>query len=163
MLDLVPTSLSMLAIIFAYLYIRISICVRLNHYVLPPPFSLFAPAIPLAPRSRRYCFATRIARALKRPVPVPIPNRINPEALDVLEKAGVSTGGLYSKSLETLADRRVEVVITLCDKAAKRANCWQTLLRRWLGTLKILRPVAIPKPSNISCKRFTNALSYLSW
>ncbi|MDR7089792.1 arsenate reductase ArsC [Cellvibrio fibrivorans] len=50
------------------------------------------------------------------------PKPINPKALEVLEKAGVSTDGLYSKSLETLADRRFDVVITLCDKAAQECQ-----------------------------------------
>lgn len=50
------------------------------------------------------------------------PKPINPKALDVLEKAGVSTEGLYSKSLETLVDKRFDVVITLCDKAAQECR-----------------------------------------
>ena len=50
------------------------------------------------------------------------PKPINPKALEVLEKAGVSTEGLYSKSLETLSDRRFDVVITLCDKAAQECQ-----------------------------------------
>lgn len=47
---------------------------------------------------------------------------INPKALEVLRKAGVSTEGLYSKSLDTLAGQRFDVVITLCDKAAQECQ-----------------------------------------
>lgn len=50
------------------------------------------------------------------------PKPVNPRALEVLEKAGVSTEGLYSKSLESLAGQRFDVVITLCDKAARECQ-----------------------------------------
>ena len=46
------------------------------------------------------------------------PKPINPKALDVLDKAGISTVGLYSKSLESLGNQHFDVVISLCDKAA---------------------------------------------
>lgn len=50
------------------------------------------------------------------------PKAINPKALEVLEAVGISTEGLYSKSLASLADRHFDVVITLCDKAAQECQ-----------------------------------------
>lgn len=46
------------------------------------------------------------------------PEPINPRKLETLEKAGISTEGLVSKSLDSLSQQRFDVVITLCDKAA---------------------------------------------
>ncbi|WP_255482022.1 arsenate reductase ArsC [Cellvibrio sp. KY-GH-1] len=47
---------------------------------------------------------------------------INPSALSVLERAGVSVEGLYSKSLPDLESSEFDVVITLCDKAAQECK-----------------------------------------
>lgn len=43
--------------------------------------------------------------------------RMHPLALHVLEEQGISTDGLYSKSLRDFLSARFDVVITVCDQA----------------------------------------------
>ncbi|CAE6908173.1 MULTISPECIES: arsenate reductase ArsC [Pseudomonas] len=47
--------------------------------------------------------------------------QIHPMSLKTLEKAGISTQGLYSKGNEALADLQPDFVITVCDNAAGEA------------------------------------------
>ena len=44
--------------------------------------------------------------------------RVNPLSLQALERAGVSTLGLSSKALEVHQDKRLDFLITVCDKAS---------------------------------------------
>lgn len=46
------------------------------------------------------------------------PTEIDPRTRDALEHLGVSTEGLYSKSIEQVAGEPFDYVITLCDKSA---------------------------------------------
>ena len=43
--------------------------------------------------------------------------RVHPLALRVLQEQGISTDGLYSKSLRDFLGERFDVVITVCDQA----------------------------------------------
>lgn len=47
--------------------------------------------------------------------------RVNPQALKTLEDAGIATLGLSSKASDAFADTSVDVVITVCDRAAGEA------------------------------------------
>lgn len=47
--------------------------------------------------------------------------QIHPFSLKALERAGISTEGLYSKGNEALADVQPDFVITVCDNAAGEA------------------------------------------
>lgn len=46
------------------------------------------------------------------------PTQPHPLALQCLEEAGVDTGGLHSKSMDSVKDHHWDYVITLCDKSA---------------------------------------------
>lgn len=46
-----------------------------------------------------------------------LPSEIDPRALGALQR-GVSTEGLYSKSIDEFAAERFDYVITLCDKSS---------------------------------------------
>jgi protein-tyrosine-phosphatase len=45
------------------------------------------------------------------------PARVHPDALKVLEKHGIDTGGLHSKSLAQFRESNFDCVITVCDNA----------------------------------------------
>jgi arsenate reductase len=45
------------------------------------------------------------------------PSRVNPLSLRVLDEAGISTDGLWSKSVNEYLGRRFDYVITVCDDA----------------------------------------------
>jgi arsenate reductase len=45
------------------------------------------------------------------------PSVVHPDALRVLERAGIDAAGLRSKSVDTLRDQPFDYVITLCDDA----------------------------------------------
>lgn len=47
--------------------------------------------------------------------------RVKPEVPVVLEEIGVSTDGLYSKTIDQLEDPVADIVVTVCDDA--RENC----------------------------------------
>ena len=46
------------------------------------------------------------------------PSEIDPRTLGSLQHLGVSTQGLYSKSIDEFAGERFDYVITLCDKSS---------------------------------------------
>lgn len=46
---------------------------------------------------------------------------VHPLSLKTLEKAGISTRGLYSKASDVFDDLHPDIVITVCDKAAGEA------------------------------------------
>lgn len=46
---------------------------------------------------------------------------VHPLSLQTLQRAGIATEGLYSKSVEDLAALSPHIVITVCDKAAGEA------------------------------------------
>ncbi len=52
------------------------------------------------------------------------PGSVDPRALDALNSFGIDTSGLKSKSVESVADRDFDFVITLCDKAHKECRYW---------------------------------------
>ncbi len=59
---------------------------------------------------------------------------VHPLTLKYLAQAGIATHGLHSKSWDTLADFKPDVVITLCDAAAgESCPVWlgQTLKLHW--------------------------------
>ena len=45
----------------------------------------------------------------------------HPKTISTLQKHGIATGGLASKSWDDLADLQPDIVITVCDKAAGEA------------------------------------------
>ncbi|MHC4948088.1 MAG: arsenate reductase ArsC [Planctomycetota bacterium] len=45
----------------------------------------------------------------------------HPLALETLRRHGLSTAGLHSKPVEAVADRAFDLVLTLCDAAAREA------------------------------------------
>ncbi|SDO47058.1 Protein-tyrosine-phosphatase [Pseudomonas arsenicoxydans] len=47
-----------------------------------------------------------------------LPSEIDPRTLGALQHLGVSTEGLYSKSIDEFAAERFDYVITLCDKSS---------------------------------------------
>lgn len=46
------------------------------------------------------------------------PTQVDPRTLAALQHSGISTDGLFSKSIEQVADQPFDYVITLCDKSA---------------------------------------------
>ncbi|MGP0174593.1 metalloregulator ArsR/SmtB family transcription factor [Pseudomonas sp. NCHU5208] len=46
------------------------------------------------------------------------PTEVDPRTREVLEQAGIACAGLFSKSVEQLANEPFDYVITLCDKSA---------------------------------------------
>ena len=45
------------------------------------------------------------------------PAEVNPYALRVLVEAGVDTQGQHAKGIDVFADRRIDIVVTVCDNA----------------------------------------------
>lgn len=50
------------------------------------------------------------------------PSEIDPQTLEALQHIGVSTQGLYSKSIDQFAGERFDYVITLCDKSSQECH-----------------------------------------
>lgn len=46
------------------------------------------------------------------------PGEVDPRAIGALQHMGVNTHGLYSKSIDTFADKQFDYIITLCDKSS---------------------------------------------
>lgn len=49
---------------------------------------------------------------------------VNERAKQVLEEAGVSTDGLWSKSIEIFAGQHFDVIVTVCDHARDTCPVW---------------------------------------
>lgn len=43
---------------------------------------------------------------------------VNPNSLKILQRQGIDTEGLHSKSIAAVADTRFDLVVTVCDNAA---------------------------------------------
>lgn len=52
------------------------------------------------------------------------PSQVSPEALATMEKAGLDTRGLTSKSITAFTGQHFDYVITLCDKARQECQNW---------------------------------------
>ena len=50
------------------------------------------------------------------------PAEVNPYALRVLVEAGVDTQGQHAKGIDVFADRRIDIVVTVCDNAPPAVN-----------------------------------------
>lgn len=52
------------------------------------------------------------------------PSEVDPRTLQALQEFGLETAGLRSKSIDSLADRPFDFVISLCDKAHLECRHW---------------------------------------
>ena len=52
------------------------------------------------------------------------PSEVDPRTLQALEDFGLTSEGLYAKSLESLGEQHYDYVISLCDKAHQECRTW---------------------------------------
>ncbi len=48
------------------------------------------------------------------------PTRVNPRAIRAMAELGIDISGQYSKSVDELADKRFDLVVTVCDAAREQ-------------------------------------------